>query len=278
MVDILSQIVANKKKEVERLKEAVPASLLLERIETMTYVPHSMKQALAASPTGIIAEFKRRSPSKGWIHRDAEVTLIPPAYEKAGAAALSILADHDYFGGSITDLQQVRPLVSIPVLCKEFIIDEYQLMQARLAGADAVLLIAACLSREQCMALAACAHRLQLEVLLEVHAADELPYTDCGADMVGINNRHLGSFHTDVENSFRLAGQLQEAVARLKGTAPLLVSESGLSQADMVRRLRKAGFRGFLMGETFMRTARPADTLAAFIREMLNPDGDETVG
>lgn len=270
MNDILSQIVAHKKEEIEQQKKLVPASLLRERLETYTRTPRSMRQALAASETGIIAEFKRRSPSKGWINRQAESTLVPPAYEKAGAAALSILADQAYFGGGLHDLHAARPLVNIPVLCKEFIIDGYQLLQARLSGADAVLLIAACLGREECAGLAGCAHRLGLEVLLEVHTADELAYMDAGVEMVGVNNRNLGTFDTDVANSFRLADALRAAAGSMEGVPPLLVSESGISKPETIRRLREAGFRGFLIGETFMRAASPGEALEDFIRNVQN--------
>ena len=147
------------------------------------------------------------------------------------------------------------------MLRKDFIIDPYQLFQARVIGADAVLLIAACLSPERCAELAKTAHSLQLEVLLEVHDAKELDHVNEHIDLLGVNNRHLGTFHTDVEQSFAL-------VERLKGCAPLLVSESGISQADTVKQLREAGFKGFLIGETFMKTAHPGETLRQFINQL----------
>lgn len=272
MKDILSQIIAHKKEEVRQQKELMPASFLHERLETESRVPHSMRQALAASDTGIIAEFKRRSPSKGWINREAEASLVPPAYEKAGAAALSILADRTYFGGDLSDLHAARPLVDIPVLCKEFIIDEYQLLQARLSGADAVLLIAACLGREECAGLTGCAHRLGLEVLLEVHTADELEYMEAGVEMAGVNNRNLGTFDTDMTNSFRLADALRAAAGSMAGVPPLLVSESGISKPETIHQLRGAGFRGFLIGETFMRAASPGKALESFIHDVQKLD------
>jgi indole-3-glycerol phosphate synthase len=266
MEDILTDIIAHKRAEVERQKQAVPLKQLRSMAEAALFERESprrsMKQALAASPTGIIAEFKRRSPSKGWINCGARPDLIVPAYAHAGAAALSILTDEHFFGGSLRDIRTARPLVDIPILRKDFIIDEYQLLQARIVGADAVLLIAACLTREQCAALITQAHRLSLEVLLEVHGADDLPYITSDADMVGVNNRHLGSFVTDVENSFRFARQ----DTRLgDNEAHLFVSESGISHPDTIRRLRQAGYRGFLIGETFMKTKAPGQTLREFI-------------
>ena len=181
-----------------------------------------------------------------------------PAYEAGGASTCSILTDGDFFGGSLGDLQKARKLVDLPLLRKDFIIDTYQLFQARVMGADAVLLIAAALTEEECRILAETAHSLQLEVLLEVHSEDELKYLNADIDMLGVNNRNLGTFHTDVNNSFKL-------VDKMRGFSPLLVSESGISETDTVRRLREAGFRGFLIGETFMKTERPGDTLADFI-------------
>ena len=265
MKDILQDIVANKRIEVERQKQAVKLQTLLglggERLERPT---RSMRAALAASPSGIIAEFKRKSPSKGWLHPDAAVAGVLPAYEMGGAAACSVLTDSNFFGGSLGDLCKARNLVNLPLLRKDFIIDEYQLYQARVMGADAVLLIAACLSPEQCLAFAELAHTLNMEVLLEIHSETELEHLNPSVDMLGVNNRNLGTFHTDVENSFRLAEAMQ-TVTREKNLSPLLVSESGISATDTVASLRKAGFRGFLIGETFMKTEQPGETLAQFI-------------
>ena len=262
MADILETIVANKRKEVARQKQAVNLQTLIalggDRLERPTF---SMRQFLASSATGIIAEFKRKSPSKGWLHPGARVQDVLPFYAEGGASACSILTDGDFFGGSLSDLQQARRLVNIPLLRKDFIVDPYQLYQARVMGADAVLLIAACLSKEECAQLAATAHSLQLEVLLEVHSAEELDHVNADIDMLGVNNRHLGTFDTDVKHSFTLIDQL-------KGYAPLLVSESGISQAETVKQLRAAGFRGFLIGETFMKTAQPGETLRNFIEAL----------
>ena len=257
MKDILSEIIANKRFEVDLQKQAISIEQLQEGISESP-TPRSMKQALASSTSGIIAEFKRKSPSKGWLHPGANIADVVPAYEAGGASACSILTDGDFFGGSLGDLQKARKLVDLPLLRKDFIIDTYQLFQARVMGADAVLLIAAALTEEECRILAETAHSLQLEVLLEVHSEDELKYLNADIDMLGVNNRNLGTFHTDVNNSFKL-------VDKMRGFSPLLVSESGISETDTVRRLREAGFRGFLIGETFMKTERPGDTLADFI-------------
>ena len=287
-MDILSEITDHKRIEVELQKQAVSPEQLREQVrDLMENSPaprRSMKRALASSPAGIIAEFKRRSPSKGWIYKTAKADEIPAAYEAAGASAISILTDEKFFGGSLRDIRTARPLVDIPILRKDFIIDEYQLLQAHIAGADAVLLIAACLTQEDCADLTAQAHALGLEVLLEIHSPRELAYISKDVDMVGVNNRNLGTFVTDVENAFRIAGQLRQTIAGVRNISdarnvpdaqdssdtprnlPLLVSESGISHPETICRLRTAGFRGFLIGETFMKTPQPGDALKGFIQ------------
>lgn len=273
MKDILSEIIAHKRIEIELQKQAVSLEKLQEEVAAMmqkdattgtsvTIPVRSMKQALASSPTGIIAEFKRRSPSKGWIHETARAEEIPAAYETVGASAVSILTDEKFFGGSLQDIRMARPLIGIPILRKDFIIDEYQLLQARIVGADAVLLIAACLTQEECAR--------GLEVLLEIHTFSELAYVNADVDMVGVNNRNLGTFVTDVKNSFHIAEKLRQIPATALDSSdspslPLLVSESGISHPETICRLRAAGFRGFLIGETFMKTRRPGDALKDFI-------------
>lgn len=278
-MDILSEIIAHKRTEVELQKQSVSPEQLREQVQKLmgsSSVPrHSMRQALASSPTGIIAEFKRRSPSKGWIYETAKAEEIPAAYETAGASALSILTDEKFFGGSLRDISTARPLVDIPILRKDFIIDEYQLLQARIVDADAVLLIAACLTQKECTTLTTQAHALGLEVLLEIHNPSELPYINKEVDMLGVNNRNLGTFVTDVKNSFRIARQLQQAIGSKKGASdvrnmPILVSESGISHPETIRSLRAAGFRGFLIGEAFMKTDRPGDTLKDFISPIIS--------
>lgn len=259
MTDILSEIVAHKRLVVAKEKESKPISEW-EQLLDGSPQPASMRDALATSQTGIIAEFKRRSPSKGWIKQEGDASVIPPAYSQAGAAALSILTDEHYFGGSLDDVRTARPLTTTPILRKDFVIDEYQLYQARAVGANAALLIAACLEKSEYRLLKNKAHALGLEVLLEIHSEPEMDYIEGDEDMVGINNRNLGTFHTDVENSFRLASLLPGNIVK--------VSESGISSPETIRQLRTAGFRGFLIGETFMKTASPSDTLRHFIQEI----------
>ena len=245
MPDILHDIIAHKRLEMEALRSNKP----------------SLRQALLASETGIIAEFKRKSPSKGWIKEDGRADEIPLAYQQAGAAAVSILTDSHYFGGCDDFIRTARLSgVTLPILYKNFVIDELQLMQAVLCGASAVLLIAACLTRQECRELIRKAHDLGLEVLLEMHGEEELDYADLSPDLLGINNRHLGSFVTDVENSFRLAERLPKEAVK--------VSESGISNPAVVRALREVGYRGFLIGENFMRAASPGDSLRQFIAQL----------
>ena len=221
----------------------------------------SLRQALLQSKSGIIAEFKRRSPSKGWIKEEGIATEIPFSYQQNGAAALSILTDKQYFGGHDRFISEARASgVTIPILYKNFIIDEFQLYEACLCGASAVLLIAACLSKLQCRRLMEKAHSLGLEVLLEMHAEHELEYAELEPDLCGINNRNLGSFVTDVENSFRLAELLPKEAVK--------VSESGISNPQTIKELRSAGFRGFLIGETFMKAPNPGQALASFITQL----------
>jgi len=263
MKDVLEEIVAYKRIEVAEQKEQMPPRKLYAEVEPIMaegVMMRSLSQALVQDKCGIIAEFKRKSPSKGWLKEEGQPEVIPPAYEKAGAAALSILTDEKYFGGSLDFIKKARPLVNLPILRKDFIIDEYQLFQARQIGADAVLLIAADLKKEEVRSLTGIAHELQLEVLLELHAEHELDYADIPVDAIGVNNRNLGTFVTDVQNSFRLAARLPED--------RVLVSESGISNAETIRLLREAGYRGFLIGETFMKTENPGEALRDFISQL----------
>lgn len=244
-MDILEDIIKTKQHELEKLyaKKA------------------SLRQALTTSNTGIIAEFKRRSPSKGWINEGAQPNVVPLAYQENGAAALSILTDEQYFGGHDRFITEARNSgVTIPILYKNFVINEAQLYAAAICGASAVLLIAACLTKDQCRHLMEKAHELGLEVLLEMHNERELEYAELEPDLCGINNRNLGSFVTDVANSYRLASLLPADAVK--------VSESGISNPKTIRELREAGFSGFLIGETFMREADPAVALKNFIAQI----------
>jgi indole-3-glycerol phosphate synthase len=222
-----------------------------------------MRHSLSVSPTGIIAEFKRRSPSKGWIFPDAKVEEVVPAYEKAGASACSVLTDRKFFGGSLDDLRLARRMVKLPLLRKEFILDEYQLKESRVAGADAILLIAAVLTPGECLSLAEAAHSLNLEVLLEIHNEAELGHLNPSIDMLGINNRNLGTFQTSLDHSFLLAQKMRSANSDI-----LLISESGITEPATVKELQEKGFRGFLIGETFMRGGTPGETLYHFIHKI----------
>ena len=260
---------------MEHFKQQLSEQEIHRRVEPLLdFSVASMSQALATSPSGIIAEFKRKSPSKGWIKEEGRPDIIPLSYQQHGAAALSILTDEKYFGGQDAFISTARHSgVKIPILYKNFVIDEYQLFQARLCGASAVLLIAADLTLSACKSLLHTAHELGMEVLLEMHSEAELDYAALGPDMYGINNRNLGSFVTDVENSFRLAEALRSAAGSVPagspaGGYPLLVSESGISHPDTVRALREAGFRGFLIGETFMKTTHPGQALSDFITQL----------
>ena len=262
MADILEEIVAYKKNEVEQFKKELHQIYLEGRVEILqnALIP-SMKNALMKSDTGIIAEFKRKSPSKGWINEAATADKVPISYQENGAAAISILTDSHYFGGSNVYVRTaIASKVRIPILYKNFIIDEYQIYQAKICGASAILLIAACLTKEQCRQFIANAHELELEVLLEMHNEEETEYAELEPDMYGINNRNLGTFETDVNNSFQLIERLPAEGVK--------VSESGISDPDTIRQLRACGYKGFLIGETFMKEADPGLALKNFIAQI----------
>ncbi len=257
MKDILSEIVAHKRAEIEALKQTASIDTLYRDATPHRHIPFS--HAIETTPCGIIAEFKRRSPSKGWIHRDAEPAAIAQGYAAAGAAAMSVLTDEKYFGGTLSDLQAVRPAAGIPLLRKDFTIDEYQLHQAAAAGADAILLIAAALSPDKCRQLARTAHELGLETLLEVHSAGELEYLGDDIDVVGVNNRCLGTFHTDTAVSEYLAPMMPQYITH--------ISESGIRGAADIVRLQRLSYRGFLIGELLMKGEDPAENLARLTAE-----------
>ena len=262
MADILEEIVAYKKNEVEQFKKELHQIYLEGRVEILqnALIP-SMKNALMKSDTGIIAEFKRKSPSKGWINEAATADKVPISYQENGAAAISILTDSHFFGGSNVYVRTaIASKVRIPILYKNFIVDEYQIYQAKICGASAILLIAACLTKEQCRQFIAKAHELELEVLLEMHNEEETEYAELEPDMYGINNRNLGTFETDVNNSFQLIERLPAEGVK--------VSESGISDPDTIRQLRACGYKGFLIGETFMKEADPGLALKNFIAQI----------
>ena len=270
-MDILQEIIATKRQELAALHATGPVcGDVIATPKSLATPKPSLRTALLTSETGIIAEFKRRSPSKGWIKEEGRPDVIPLSYQQNGAAALSILTDEHYFGGHDDFIRAARTSgVTLPVLYKNFVIDESQLYAAALCGASAVLLIAACLTKQECKVLMDKAHELGLEVLLEMHSEEELEYASLCPDLCGINNRNLGSFVTDVENSFRLADRLRAVCYDAIATnQTVLVSESGISNPDTVKALRAAGFRGFLMGEAFMREPDPGQALHDFLSRL----------
>ena len=259
MNNILEQIVSYKKKEVINRKVVSPVHHL-EKLPEFSRKILSMKDYLLDPvKTGIIAEFKKKSPSKGIINAEASVESVTAAYFRYGAAMISVLTDQPSFGGSSSDLQRAR-FNDLPILRKDFILDPYQLTESRAMGADAILLIAACLKPAETRALAAAARQLGLEVLLEIHEESELAHLCEEVDVVGINNRDLKTFSVDVDRSIRLAECLP--VDKLR------IAESGIRDIDTILQLKTAGFNGFLIGEQFMKAPDPAIAFASFIDQL----------
>ncbi len=255
---ILDTIIARKKQEVAQRKATVTIQEL-ERSPLFNRERISLQNSLLKSEsTGIIAEFKRKSPSKGIINGEADVVEITKGYTRHGAACLSVLTDADFFGGSFDDLMQAR-VNPIPILRKDFIVDEYQLIEARSLGADVILLIAACLSPMEVKDLARQARQLELEVLLELHGEDELGHVGDETRIIGINNRDLKTFSVDLDRSLRMAEQLPVDAVK--------VAESGISQVETLELFYKNGFRGFLIGENFMKENDPVEAFARFSSE-----------
>ena len=256
---ILDEIIAKKRTEVARRQAETPASVL-EQMPDFKRMCLSARDAVQDfNSTGVIAEFKRRSPSKGIINDWADVTETTQGYVRAGAAVLSILTDEPFFGGTPADLQTARAAnPDTPILRKDFVIDSYQLLEAKAWGADLVLLIAACLSPDDVRDLSQQAQELGLQVLLEVHNADELDRSlTHSVDLVGVNNRNLKTFETSVETSLRLVERIPETFAK--------ITESGLHDAQTMQTLFRAGFDGFLIGEAFMKTTDPVAALATLV-------------
>ncbi len=262
-MNILDKIVAQKRLEVAAAK-AVKSQSAFEREPLFSRLTLSLADALRqADAPGIISEFKRQSPSKGIINDDVEPETVTAGYVAAGAKGLSVLTDAPFFGGSFADFSKARAAnPNTPMLRKDFMIDEYQLFEAKALGADVILLIAACLSLQEVQSLAKKAHELSLEVLLEVHDAEELARSLCDeVGLVGVNNRNLKTFSTSVETSVELAAQIPDRFVK--------ISESGLKDAETIARLFERGYRGFLIGETFMRTPDPAATLESLQKDLL---------
>jgi indole-3-glycerol phosphate synthase len=254
--NILAKIVDHKKIEVSERKKQLSIAQL-EAMPLFTSEGYSLKlNLLNPALTGIIAEFKRQSPSKGVINDTASVEDVTNAYTQFGAAGISVLTDMDFFGGSIDDLS-VAVKNPIPVLRKEFIIDEFQLLEAKAYGASVILLIAACLTPASTYSLASFAKSIGLEVLLEIHDENELGHICDAVDFVGINNRSLKSFEVNIEHSLTLKHQLPKSI--------LSIAESGIYSVETFKLLKKEGFNGFLMGEYFMKQTNPAAAFEAFV-------------
>lgn len=260
MMNILDKIIDDKSKEVALKKSLIPASQL-EKSVLFDRPVISLAENLKNSDSGIIAEHKRRSPSKSVINQSLNVQDVVSGYEKAGAAGISVLTDGKYFGGSLDDLLLARASVKIPILRKEFMIDEYQVLEAKAHGADAILLIAAVLSKKELRNLANSAKDLGLDILLEVHNKEELEKSaGIPADMIGVNNRNLKTFEVSIENSKKLAKLIPGNIVK--------VSESGISNTEAISELRNYGYEGFLIGENFMKTDDPGESAIHFIEKL----------
>lgn len=258
-MNILDQIIEHKKMEVANAQAATTIDKLMQR-ELFDRKTFSLKQFLLdKNKTGIIAEFKRQSPSKGVINDKADVVDVTMAYTNHGASCLSVLTDEYFFGGTVNDLIKAR-INNIPILRKDFMIDEYQVVEAKAMGADVILLIAACLSPERVKELAIFAKQLQLEVLLEIHNEDELQHICAETEIVGVNNRDLKTFTVDINRSIELSKKIP--------AEKIKIAESGIHDVDTISIFRKAGFKGFLIGENFMKQPDPTIAFADFVQQL----------
>lgn len=260
MKNILQRIAADKRKEVAMKKELIPRHTL-EILPFFSKENVSLREGLL-NGSGIIAEFKRKSPSKPALNLTAKIEEIVSGYEKAGASGISVLTDEIYFGGTMDDLFLARERVQIPILRKDFIIDEYQIFESKALGADVILLIASLLTPKEIKKYAETAKILGLEVLLEVHDEEELQKSIMpGIDMIGVNNRNLKTFEVDINISKQLSEKIPSEFVK--------VSESGISDTTIIKELKKVGYRGFLIGENFMKTKKPGENASAFIKQLL---------
>jgi indole-3-glycerol phosphate synthase len=258
-MNILDQIIARKREEVADQKLLVSESVLQQMPFFKAPVLSMSSYLTMPGKTGIIAEFKRKSPSKGIINNTATVKDVTAAYSAHGASGLSVLTDTDFFGGTLQDLTTAR-LHETPILRKDFMVDPYQIIEAKAYGADVILLIAACLTPLAVKELTNVAKDIGLEVLLEIHISDELEHVCDGIDMVGINNRNLKTFEVDLAHSIALAKMLPAHLPK--------IAESGISDVSTIIELKKEGFDGFLIGENFMKTPDPAAAFAAFVADL----------
>lgn len=257
-MNILEQIIADKKIEVAHKKEYMPAKAL-EILPDFKRRTISLKESIL-NTTGIITEFKRKSPSKGIINDTSKVADVVKGYDLNGSAGMSILTDEKYFGGTNDDIFNARDATKKPILRKDFMIDEYQIIEAKAIGADVILLIAACLTPEEVKTLSAFAKSLQLEVLLELHAKEEMDHICDSVDLVGINNRDLKNFQVNWQHSIELASMLPKDKIK--------IAESGIHNVDTLLMLKKNGFDGFLIGENFMKNTNPTIAFANFVNEL----------
>ncbi len=256
---ILDTIIEHKREEVALRKREISVEEL-KQSPLYNRPTLSLKQFLLdPEKTGIIAEFKRKSPSKGWINAGADPVIITGAYATHGASGVSVLTDEHFFGGTAEDLRKAR-VHRVPILRKDFMIDPYQLVEARSIGADVILLIAANLSPTEVKELAAGAKDLGLEVLLEIHNEEELEHICEAVDIVGVNNRNLKTFEVSIQTSINLAKQIP--------SDKLKISESGISEVNTIKELKSHGFEGFLIGENFMKNADPSIAFAAFVEQL----------
>jgi indole-3-glycerol phosphate synthase len=262
-MNILDKIVLRKREEVALSKTQVSIKEL-EAAAHFNRTPYSFKSFLLDKDrSGIIAEFKRKSPSKGIINDRATVEEVTTAYAEAGASALSVLTDSDFFGGHLDDIIKARAINTIPILRKDFVIDEYQLFEAKAMGADVILLIAAILSPEEIFNLTSRAKSMGLNVLLEVHNLAELQRSIClGLDAIGVNNRNLGDFTVNIQTSFDLVDQIPDEFMK--------ISESAISDTETIKRLKSVGFHGFLIGENFMKTDNPGAAMQGFVSQLIS--------
>jgi indole-3-glycerol phosphate synthase len=257
---ILEKIIKDKRQEVALRKALIPVNQLQQSV-LFDRSKNSLKSRLKSSTTGIIAEHKRRSPSKAIINQNLNVQDVAKGYQDAGVCGMSVLTDMKYFGGSLDDLLTARASCALPLLRKEFIIDPYQIIEAKAYGADVILLIAAVLSRTEIQTLSECAQQLDLEVLLEVHNEEELHKSIMPSlDMIGVNNRNLKTFEVDLKHSTALSALIPDEFVK--------VSESGISSTEAIKALQPFGFKGFLIGENFMKTNNPGESATEFIKTL----------
>lgn len=257
MKNILEKIIAHKKAEVAQRKAGQPLSELIAKPFLSRQTASLRQSILDEGKTGIVAEYKRQSPSKGVINDRHSVEEITTAYAAFGASAISVLTDEEFFGGTLDDLLAAREN-GVPLLRKDFTIDEYQVIEAKAYGADAILLIAACLTPQEVKTLSAAAKNLGLEVLLELHEESELDHICDTVDLVGVNNRNLKNFDVNLEHSVRLAQQIDDRFVK--------VAESGINDVANIRYLKSFGFKGFLIGEHFMKQQNPMAAFEAFAK------------